>query len=151
MCARTTGMRIATSQEEERMQIEVLAKDLVGRQAQTYAEYRLFAALLEAGFLDRIRRARLTLRRVKTAAGSAITCSVMVDVDGSDAIRIRTSGEHPYAAVNRAVKQLRMRSLSSTSRPAPARCRKAPMMRCCPLPCPEPCDEDCVMFVAPAK
>ena len=90
------------------MRIEVLGEDSISRQARTYAEYRLFAALSEVVDTGRVRHARLVLRRTKdTRAGEGVSCTVLVDSEGGGTLRIRTSGGHPYAAVNRAVERLR--------------------------------------------
>ena len=47
------------------MRIEVLGYDTMSAQAQTYAEYRLFAELSRVADTNRVRHARLVLRRRK--------------------------------------------------------------------------------------
>jgi ribosome-associated translation inhibitor RaiA len=90
------------------MRIDVLAEDSIIQQARTYAEYRLFAALSEVVDTDRIRHARLILRRTKHKRGcEGASCTVTVNVEGDSVIRVRTHGAHPYAAINRAVERLR--------------------------------------------
>jgi ribosome-associated translation inhibitor RaiA len=87
------------------MRIEVVGDDTISRQARTYAEYRVFAALTQ--FSDKVRGVRVLLRRVKLGSGcEGIACTVTV-VLGSDSFRIRTTGPHAYAAINRAVERIR--------------------------------------------
>jgi hypothetical protein len=45
------------------MRIEVFGEDTISAQARTYAEYRLFAALSRVVDINRVQRARLTLKR----------------------------------------------------------------------------------------
>jgi len=86
------------------MRIEVEGDDTISQQARTYAEYRVFAALTQ--ILDEVRRVRVLLRRVKLASGcEGIACTVTVLL-GSDPFRIRTTGPHAYAAINRAVERI---------------------------------------------
>ena len=90
------------------MRIEVLGEESISRQARIYAEYRLFAALSQVIDTERVRHARLILERTKhnpTCEGAS--CTVIVDIEDGDSVRIRTSGDHPYAAINRAVERLR--------------------------------------------
>ena len=47
------------------MRIEVLGYDTISAQARTYAEYRLFAELSRVADTNRVRHARLVLRRRK--------------------------------------------------------------------------------------
>ena len=86
------------------MRIEVIGDDAISQQARTYAEYRVFAALTP--FSDKIRRVRVLLRRAKLGGGcEGIACTVTVAL-GSDSFRIRTTGAHAYAAINRAVERI---------------------------------------------
>ncbi len=95
------------ARERDPMRIEIEGDGSIDSQARTYAEYRLFAALSQVVGIDRVRRAHLALRRVTHAhTGPAVTCTVTVDVGGNE-LRLRTTGGHPYAAINRAVEQLR--------------------------------------------
>ena len=96
------------------MRIEILGEDSISRQARTYAEYRLFAALSQLVDTDRVRHARLTLRRTKHGRPcEEVSCTVRIDLNGEGVLRIRTSGDHPYAAINRAVERLRENSWPS--------------------------------------
>jgi ribosome-associated translation inhibitor RaiA len=89
------------------MQIEVLGEHSISPQARSYAEYRLFAALSQVVDTSRVRRARLALRRTKQKADSdSVSCTVTVEIDTDEVLRIRTTGDHPYAAINRAVARL---------------------------------------------
>jgi ribosome-associated translation inhibitor RaiA len=89
------------------MHIEVLGDDSISQQARTYAEYRVFAALSRLVDTDRVRCARLILRRTtSTRACDGVLCTVTVDIKDGESLRVRTSGDHPYAAINRAVERL---------------------------------------------
>ena len=93
------------------MRIEVFGEDTISAQARTYAEYRLFAALSQVVDTNRVRHARLTLQRMKhNQARESVSCTVTVDIEDGESLRIQTSEEHPYAAINRAVEQLSERS-----------------------------------------
>ena len=97
------------------MRIEVLGDDTISRQARTYAEYRVFAALTQLPGAGQLSGARVALRRAGSGGGcEAVTCTVTIVVPGSNALRVRTTGDHPYAAINRAVERLR-----SVGAPAP--------------------------------
>jgi len=90
------------------MRIEVVGADTISRQARTYAEYRVFAALTQVADAEKVRRARVVLRPVDPGSGcDSIACSVTVALEGADPIRIRATGPHPYAAINRAVERIR--------------------------------------------
>jgi ribosome-associated translation inhibitor RaiA len=90
------------------MRIEIVGDDSVSRQARTYAEYRLFAALSQVVDTSQVREARLILRRRQDkAACTGVACTVVVDVEGCQPVRLWTSGDHPYAAINHAVDRLR--------------------------------------------
>ena len=90
------------------MRIEVLGYDTMSAQARSYAEYRLFAELSRVADTSRVRRARVMLRRRNDdQAGESISCTVTVDIEGRNPLRIHTSAGHPYGAINRAVEQLR--------------------------------------------
>lgn len=90
------------------MRIEVFGYDTMSAQARTYAEYRLFAELSRVGDTNRIRHARLVLRRsTDEHADETVSCTVTVDIEGGGPLRIQTSDAHPYAAINRAAEQLR--------------------------------------------
>jgi hypothetical protein len=91
------------------MRIEVVRADTISQQARTYAEFRVFAALTQQ-FADaeRVRGARVVLRPVGRGRGcDGIVCTVTVALEGADSFRIRTTGPHAYAAINRAVERIR--------------------------------------------
>jgi ribosome-associated translation inhibitor RaiA len=89
------------------MRIEVFGEDTISAQARTYAEYRLFAALSRVVDINRVQRARLTLKRTThDRAGESVSCTVTVDIEDGASLQIETSEEHPYAAINRAVERL---------------------------------------------
>ena len=90
------------------MRIEVVGDGKISQQARTYAEYRVFAALTQFSQADTVRRVRVLLRPVKLGNGCEdIACTVTVAVEGADSYRIRTTGPHAYAAINRAVERIR--------------------------------------------
>ena len=98
------------------MRIEVLGEKTISAQARTYAEYRLFAVLSQVVDTNRVRHARLTLRRTKhNRACEGVSCTVTVDIEDRPPLRIQTSGEHPYAAINRAVERLSTDSRRSSA------------------------------------
>ena len=89
------------------MRIAVLGEDAISWQARIYAEYRVFAALAQFADAGKVRWARVVLRRVtRKGACDTVTCTVRVALDGSDSLRIRTTGEHPYEAINRAIARI---------------------------------------------
>jgi ribosome-associated translation inhibitor RaiA len=90
------------------MRIEVVGEGTISQQARTYAEYRVFAALTQFSEADKVRRVRVLLRPVTLGSGrEGIACSVTVTLEGTDTFRIRTTGTHAYAAINRAVERIR--------------------------------------------
>ena len=96
------------------MQIEVIGEGTISQQARTYAEFRVFAALTQFSEADKVQRVRVLLRPVMLGNGcESIACAVTVAMEGSDSFRIRTTGPHAYAAINRAVE--RIRTTASTS------------------------------------
>ena len=91
------------------MRIEIIGDDSISRQARTYAEYRLFAALSQVLDTSRVTSALLVLRRAKsTRRCDSVVCTVTVELNGGEVARLRAFGEHPYAAINRAVERLRL-------------------------------------------
>lgn len=91
------------------MRIHVLAEDGINPQAQTYAEYRLFGALSQLVDTEQVRDARVVLRLVRGRQGcEGVSCIVTVAVDPAGTFRITTTGDHAYAAINRAVERLRI-------------------------------------------
>ena len=90
------------------MRIEVIGGDTISQQARTYAEYRVFAALTQFSKAEKVRRVRVVLRPVNLGSGcEGVACFVTVTLDGSDSLRIRATGPHAYAAINRAVERIR--------------------------------------------
>ena len=88
------------------MRIEVVGEHSISQQARSYAEYRLFAVLSQVVDTGRVRHARLVLRRTKHRRDSeGVSCTVTIEIE-SDIFRIRTTGDHPYAAINRAMERL---------------------------------------------
>ena len=89
------------------MRIEVLGEHSISQQARSYAEYRLFAVLSQVVDTGRVRHACLALRRTSHGRDSqSVMCTVTVEIDNDDIFRIRTTGDHPYAAINRAMERL---------------------------------------------
>lgn len=91
------------------MRIDVIGDDSISLQARTYAEYRLFAAL--SGIVDgsRVRSTSLVLRRSRTTRHcDAVLCTVTIEFESGEVTRLTASGDHPYAAINRAVDCLRL-------------------------------------------
>ena len=90
------------------MRIDVLGDDTISPQARTYAEYRVFAVLTQLAAAEQVRGARVVLRRANgSGACDDVTSIVTVTLAGSRPLRVRTTGDHPYAAINRAVERLR--------------------------------------------
>ena len=88
------------------MRIEVIGVNTITLQARTYAEYRVFAALTQFSEGEKVRRVRVVLRPVNLGSGcDGIACIVTITLEGSDSFRIRTTGPHAYAAINRAVER----------------------------------------------
>lgn len=91
------------------MRIEISGDDSISRQARIYAEYRLFAALSQSLDTGQVRKASLVLRRAKNVRQCEdVVCIVSIELDGGEIARIRASGDHPYAAINRAVERVRL-------------------------------------------
>jgi len=101
------------------MRIQVTGEDGIGPQARTYAEYRLFAALTQCTHTKRFRHAQVVLGHAKQRGLDAVTCTVTVALDGTDTLRVRTAGDHPYAAINRAVDRIREMDAVSRASVAP--------------------------------
>ena len=78
----------------------------ISAQARTYAEYRVFSAL--ARHTQKFRRVRVALRqRDDGGTCETVACAVTVALEPSGSVRIRVTGPHVYAAINRAVERLR--------------------------------------------
>ena len=94
------------------MRIEIIGDDSISRQARIYAEYRLFAALSQIVDTRQVRTASLVLRRGKSRRPcDGVSCTVIVELNGGEVARLRASGDHAYAAINRAVDRLGLNSL----------------------------------------
>ena len=90
------------------MRIDVLGDESISRQARTYAEYRLFAALPYVVDPSRVRRARVVLHVIDPEQRCAqVACSVTIELDGGEELALSVTGAHPYAAINRMIDQLR--------------------------------------------
>jgi hypothetical protein len=93
------------------MHIQVIGDESISRQARTYAEYRLFAALSEVFSTARIHNAFLSLSGTESPRGRPhVVCVVTIATDSGECLRIRTRAEHPYAAINGAVARIRQRA-----------------------------------------
>jgi ribosome-associated translation inhibitor RaiA len=98
------------------MRIEVIGEPTISQQARTYAEYRVFAALTQCAEADKVRRVRVLLRPVNRGSGCEnIACTVTVGLDGPESFRIRTTGPHAYAAINRAIERIRTNASAGTA------------------------------------
>ena len=88
------------------MRIEVVAEDESSNpQARTYAEFKVFSALVR--HTQRVRGARVVLRREGHHGGcNSVACAVTVALEPSGSVRARGRGPHAYAAVNRTVERL---------------------------------------------
>jgi hypothetical protein len=86
--------------------IHVVADDkTISSQARTYAEYRVFSALTRHAL--KYRRARVLLRPSKDLGTcEGVICAVSVALEPSGTARVRVTGPHVYAAINRAVERL---------------------------------------------
>jgi ribosome-associated translation inhibitor RaiA len=92
------------------MCIDVIGDDSISTQARTYAEYRLFAALSQGVGTGQVRSASIVLRRAKSRRnGEGVVCAVTVELNEGEVSRLKASGAHPYAAINRAVERLQLR------------------------------------------
>ena len=98
------------------MRIEVLGEDTISSQARVYAEYRVFAALARSA--ERVRRARVVLRALDRCGGcGGVACTVTVALEGPGSFRIRTTGAHAYAAINRAIERIQSAAASAFAQP----------------------------------
>jgi ribosome-associated translation inhibitor RaiA len=101
------------------MRIKIVGDDSISRQARAYAEYRLFAALSQVLDTGRVHNASLVLGRAKsTRRCDGVLCTVTVELNGGAVTRLRTLGEHPYAAINRAVERIRLNWRSARHGPS---------------------------------
>ncbi len=101
------------------MHITISGDDSISGQARAYAEYRLFSSLSQLATTAPVQRASLVLRRARSRRpDQGIRCTLTVESSGGDVTRLRTFGEHPYAAINRAVERFSVNS--RTGRPLPS-------------------------------
>ena len=91
------------------MRIDVRGDESISAQARTYAEYRLFASLSQQIETDNVRRASLLLRRPRGSGGGDVVCTVTIAFCDGGIVRARTTGTHPYEAINEAVARLRLK------------------------------------------
>jgi ribosome-associated translation inhibitor RaiA len=86
--------------------IHVVSNDnAISSQARTYAEYRVFSALMRHAL--KFRSARVLLHPSEDRGTcDTVTCAVSVALEPSGSVRIRVTGPHVYAAINRAVERL---------------------------------------------
>lgn len=86
--------------------ITVVSEDVaIGAQARTYAEYRVFAVL--ARHTRNVRRVRVVLRQMDPGETcDKVTCAVTVILEPTGVVRIRATGPHVYAAINRTGERL---------------------------------------------
>jgi ribosome-associated translation inhibitor RaiA len=87
--------------------IHIIADDAaINPQARTYAEYRVFWALTRHPL--KFRRARVLLRpNEDRGTCEKVICAVSITLEPSGTLRVRGTGPHVYAAINRAVERLR--------------------------------------------
>jgi hypothetical protein len=79
--------------------------DAITSQARTYAEYRVFSALTRHAL--KFRSARVLLRPIEDrGVNDRVCCAVSVGLDPAGSVRVRVTGPHVYAAINRAVERL---------------------------------------------
>ena len=90
------------------VRVDVVGEHPICAQARAYAEYRVFAALTQITETPRVRRARVVLRSVNGKGGGCecVTCTVTVALGGAESFRVRATGAHAYAAINRAVERI---------------------------------------------
>jgi ribosomal subunit interface protein len=82
--------------------------DAINAQARTYAEYRVFAVL--ARHARNVCRVRVVLQQADAGdTCDEVACAVTVTLEPSGVLRIRATGPHVYAAINRAVDRLSRR------------------------------------------
>jgi ribosome-associated translation inhibitor RaiA len=90
----------------EPIRIEVVGEDeSSSKQARTYAEFKVFSALVR--HTQRVRGARVVLRREGRHHGcNSVACAVTVALEPSGSVHARGHGPHAYAAVNSTIERL---------------------------------------------
>jgi len=104
-----SATQLQGSADEARVsvRVDVAGGHPISAQARAYAEYRVFAALTQITETQRVRHARVVLRSVNGEGGSeCVTCTVTVALGGAESFRVRATGAHAYAAINRAVERI---------------------------------------------
>lgn len=90
------------------MRIDVLGDESISKQARIYAEYRLFAALPYVMDTSRVPAARVVLRQIDhDRKCPAVSCAVVIELDTGESFNLAAMGDHPYAAINRMIEQLK--------------------------------------------
>jgi ribosome-associated translation inhibitor RaiA len=86
--------------------IHVIGDDnAISSQARAYAEYRVFSALTRHAL--KFRSARVLLRpNEDRGTCDKVFCALLVALEPSGSVRVRVTGPHVYAAINRAVERL---------------------------------------------
>ena len=89
----------------EPIRVEVVDDESGNPQARTYAEYKVFSALVRHA--PQVRGARVVLRRnTSDHACDIVACAVTVAFEPTGSIRAEGRGPHAFAAVNRTVERL---------------------------------------------
>ena len=103
------------------MRIEIIGDESISPQPRIYAEYRLFAALSQVVDTSRVSAPSPGLRRAKPSGYcGGVVCTVSGELKDGEVARIRATGDHPYAAINRAVERIRLDSWPARQLPAHA-------------------------------
>jgi hypothetical protein len=104
------------------MRIEVVGDGTISQQARTYAEYRVFAALAHSRGTNSVRGVRVLLRALTPGRhGDDTACTVVIARERSASSRVRTTGPHAYAAINRAIYRIRTTARTTPRWSAPLR------------------------------
>ena len=88
----------------EPIRIEIIEDESGNPQARTYAEYKVFSALVRHA--PHVRSARIALRRADYQGCRSVACAVTVAVEPTGLVRAEARGPHAFAAVNRTVERL---------------------------------------------
>ena len=95
------------------LRIEVAGDPAITSQARTYAEYRVFAALVQSGGTHHARSVCVMLHQVPDSECGEVACRVTVRLE-SETVRVGANGAHAYAAINRAVERLKTALMPSS-------------------------------------
>jgi ribosome-associated translation inhibitor RaiA len=102
------------------LRIDVQSDEAISPQARRYAEYRVFAALTHLARRIAVRDAQVALRQAgRTGQCDGVECVITVAREGPP-LRVHAGGDHPYAAINRAVERLARLSSIAPAWPAGA-------------------------------